>query len=244
MIDLDKVEATPIDNLTLEKEKPALPSFTFSYPFGTIEPEFLESVEGLLLHELTKPRENMLLGAILKSRGCYVGMNRGKISGNFLAQSTDSHLLMIDTDISFQSNILELFSEHIMNNPTAHIIAGRVDIGNGLPVFYTFNEDHTRRHEAIPFQGVKQFDLVGTGIICISRVCLEAMYKHYKSVAWFFHHEILQPENREMGDDFSFCLHAKECQFPVYGAWNIFGQHFKSSPVRGIYPELNALTMM
>lgn len=218
------------------------PTFTFAYPFGTIEPQFLESVEGLLLHELSKPKDEMLLGGITKSGGCYVGMNRGKISGQFLSQYQDSHLVMIDTDVQFQSNILELFKDHIISNPDAHVIVGRVDIANGLPVFYTLNEDYTRTHEAIPFQRLKKFDLGGTGIICISRVCLEKMYEHYGSVAHFFHHEIIG--KREMGDDFSFCLHAKECGFKIYGAWNIFGQHWKLLPIKSQYPDLNSLTIM
>lgn len=242
-----------IEQETRLRECPKI-NFTFSYPYGNgFEGQFVSSITSMILHEMSKPPENRLLHGICSSEGPYVSMNRGRIAGMFLNSYPGSHLIMIDPDIEFQPNILEMFKEHIENskdgiiaNKEAHIIAGRVDLLNGLPVFYKLNDDHSRTHQPFAFEGLRQFDLVGTGIICISRYCLEQMYMHYKSVAHFFHHDIIEKGDsiREMGDDFSFCLHAKTCGFDVYGAWDIFGQHYKMNRVIGCYPDAKRLIML
>lgn len=239
---LPLVPVEPKDITMLENNKI---TFTFSYPYGNgFHGAFVSSITSLVLHEMSKPPADRLLHGICSSEGPYVAMNRGRLAGMFLNSYPGSHLIMVDPDIEFQPNILEMFTGHINDNPNAHIIAGRVDLLNGLPVFYKLNADRSRTHQPFPFEGLKQFDLVGTGIICISRECLVKMYEHFKSVVPFFHHEIIGDEIREMGDDFSFCLHAKECGFGVYGAWDIFGQHYKTYKVAGCYPDNQRLIIL
>ena len=210
---------------------------SFAYPYGTIEPWFMSSVMGMILGENNNPEDMRLLGSTLNQGGCYISVNRNKIVSRFLQFTTDDYLLMIDTDIEFPINILYQFKELLDENPDTHVIAGRANIGNGLPVFYNISNNGFHEHCTQPFTGLKEFTRVGTGIILISRHCLSTITLKYH--ANLFTHLVV-PDNagnmREVGDDFSFCERAKDCGFKIYGAWSIFGNHYKPQPIHSLYP--------
>lgn len=175
------------------------------------------------------------LGSIKDQGGCYVGMNRSALSAqaiNSVKQSGSTHLMMIDTDITFDYNILDLVAVHLITFPKVHILAGRVNLANGYPVFYN-DEYGGTVHQVQPFYGVKEFPKIGTGIIVISIKCLmDVMTKFGKSI---FNHLIIN--DREHGDDFSFCVRARELGYKTYGAWAIKGIHHKTMPCPQNYPE-------
>jgi len=215
-------------------------SVTFSYPhnFQNLTEHFMDSFTNLLLHETGKSRKDRILGSILKEGSCYVSFNRGRIVVNFINSSQDSHLLMVDPDISFKPDILEQFKILVEHYPEAGIIAARVDVRNGLPVFYYQHPDKISTVQySFPFLGIKEFDYVGTGIILISRKVLFDLFLRFNHCHFF--NMIIEPEtNRLLGDDLSFCKIAKENGHKVYGAWEVFGQHHKDFPVPSRYPSL------
>lgn len=217
-------------------------SVTFSYPHGNgIREEFVDSLTHLLLHETTKKKKVRILGSILKEGGPYVSMNRSLIVNHFLNYSQDSHLLMVDPDIAFKPNLLEEFARVVAANPDARIIAARVDLRNGLPVFYYQASDKVSNiHYCYPFNNIKEFDYVGTGIILLERNMLFDLYIKYQHT--YFFNLIIEPEtNRILGDDLSFCKLARESGYKVYGVWDIFGQHYKTFPVPRIYPMAESI---
>lgn len=217
-------------------------SITFSYPYGNgFEPEFLESVIHLLLHEVSKPRDDRILGSILKAGSCYVGDNRDRLVIDFVNQSQDDWLLMIDPDVGFQPDILEKLKSHILANPEARIIAGRVDLLNGLPVFYKVDQSrNVNVHQSFPFDGLKEFDLVGTGIICLERSMLVNIHKKLGHVHMFS--KLILESGLGLGDDFSFCARARSFGYTIYGAWDVYGQHYRDSvPVPRRYLEMDDL---
>lgn len=214
---------------------------TFSYPYGNgFEPQWVESLTALLLHEIPKEKDKRILGSILKSGSVYVDNNRNDICKNFTEKSYDDWLLMIDPDIQFQQDILEKLAAHIIANPDVEIIAGRVDLLNGFPVFYKHSPiDGRPQHQPFAFSGLKEFDLVGAGILCIRRSALVTLYKKLDHVHLFT--KIISTEKAAIGDDFSFCLRARDAGLKIFGAWDIFGIHWKIHPCPHMYPELSQL---
>jgi len=208
---------------------PPLPSITFAYPYGNgFTPEWLESLIWLLLYEIPKPKESRILGSILKAGSCYVDMNRNKLAIDFNNKTKDDWILMIDPDVQFSHDILEKLAAHIIAYPEARIIAGRVNLLNGLPVFYLTKPDGTNIHQPFPFEGLKPFDLVGTGIMCVHREVFVTLHKGMKHPHYFS--KIIDDHMNEIGDDFSFCIKAKHFGYKLYGAWDVEGIHWKPQP--------------
>lgn len=211
----------------------------FGYPYGNgFAPQWVESLTGLMLYEVPKDPKVRVLGSILKHGSCYVDMNRDAIANTLVNRTGDDWICMVDTDVQFFPNILELFAKHIVNNPKARIIAGRVNLGNGFPVFYK-GSPVGPKHQPFAFEGLREFDLVGTGIICIHRDVFPAIFKSDGHTHYF--QKIITSEKLGIGDDFSFCLRAKRAGFKLYGAWNIFGIHWKEQPCPQAYPDLDKL---
>ncbi len=217
-------------------------TFAFSYPHsGECREQFLGSVVGMIFYEHSKPIEKRLLSSFIRiPGGCYVGMNRNFICKEFLTKYPESHLLMVDTDIEFEPKILDVLDNYITAVPEAHIIAGRVNLLNGMPVFYYMGPNGIRVHWTMPFLGLKKFDLVGTGIICISRACLLEMHKRKGNIHLFKH---IEKVDREIGDDMTFCIRARKSGFDPYGCWEIKGIHYKTHPCPQNYPELSQVVM-
>jgi hypothetical protein len=214
-------------------------SVTFSYPhnWNNLTQHFVGALAGLLLYECGKSKKERILGSVLNEGSPYVDFNRGRLVSNFLNYSQDSHLLMIDPDISFAKTILEDFKRIITLYPEVGILGARVDIRNGLPVFYFQHPDRISTIQwAQPFQGIKEFDYVGAGVLLISREVLLDLYTKLGHVH-LFSKVIEEDTGRILGDDLSFCKLAREKGHKVYGTWDIFGQHFKEFPVPSRYPS-------
>lgn len=213
-------------------------SIAFAYPHnGDFNENWIESVMALLLHEVSKPKEMRILGSILKQGSCYVDGNRNLIVKD-LKKTQDDWLLMVDTDIQFFPDIMERMAKHILENPKANIIAGRVNLLSGLPVFYKLTpKGHI--HQPFAFEGLKEFDLVGTGIICINRKVFDKVEKGEGHPHFF--QKIISREGINVGDDFSFCMRARRNGFKIHGAWDIKGIHWKNQPCPQYYPELEKL---
>lgn len=211
----------------------------FSYPYGNgFHPNWVESVIWLLLYEVMKDKKKRVLGSVLKHGSCYVDMNRDGIANSLLEKTKDDWVVMIDPDVQFNPKVLEQYAAHIIKNPKAKIIAGRVNLANGLPVFYKGGAVGPK-HQPFAFEGLREFDFVGTGIIGIHRSVFEAIKKTDGHTHYF--QKIISTEGFGIGDDFSFCMRAKRAGFKLYGAWDIFGQHFKDLPVSQAYPDLKNL---
>lgn len=236
VIDETWVEAK-IDPRELPDIPPPLPiqypAICFAYPYGNgFTPEWLESFTWLLLHELSKSKEERILGSILKAGSCYVDMNRNKLAIDFNNKTKDDWILMVDPDVQFHHDILEKLAVHIMANPEVRIIAGRVNLLNGLPVFY-MTKGSVNVHQPFPFDGLKPFDLVGTGIMCVHREVFVNLHKGMGHPHYFS--KIIDDTMNEIGDDFSFCIKAKHFGYKLFGAWDVEGIHWKPQPCQNKY---------
>lgn len=214
-------------------------SIAFAYPHnGQFNENWIDSYAALLIHEVSKPKEMRILGSILKSGSCYVDGNRNIIVKQLRNNTQDDWVLMVDTDISFAPDIMEKFARHIMTNPKVRIIAGRANLLNGMPVFYNVGPAG-HKSQPFAFEGIKAFDLVGTGIICIHRKAFDKIEKGEGHPHFF--NKIISSEKISIGDDFSFCMRSKRNGLKVYGAWDIKGIHWKNQPCPQAYPEIDKL---
>jgi len=250
-----------ISDITFENRR-----FTFAFPHaGTISVPFHFSIVNMLMHERSKDKDHCLLGSFREHGSCHVPFNRNAICGEFLDKLTDDYVVMVDTDIEFHPTLLEAFdiliTEYATKYPVwdrvnyPHIIAGRVDIGNGMPVFYHRFAEGKYKHDPRPFKGLKHFGAVGSGIIAISRWCLATMVNESRSYHFFNHLQevetIIHPDlctvsehhkepsrvGKLMSDDFSFIHFARKHGFIPYGAWEIKGVHYKTNPIGSAYYE-------
>lgn len=219
------------------------PSFsvTVSFPhnWNNISAHFLGSLVGLILHETGKKKKDRILGSILNEGSPYVDFNRGRLVSNFLNFTQDTHILMIDPDIGFRMTILEDFKKVIEAYPDLEIpiLAARVNIRNGLPVFYYQHPDKISLiHHTQPFLGVHEFDYVGTGAILLEKKFLYELYTKVGHIH-LFSKMIDEDTKRILGDDLSFCKLARSHGYKVYGTWDIFCEHFKEFPVPARYPS-------
>lgn len=217
-------------------------TFSFGIPhnWSDLHFSYVNSLIHLSLYEASKKPEERLLGSILPQGSCYVDQNRGMISLDHVNKTKDDYLVMVDTDVAFEHTILEKLYAHVNRQPEARVIAGRVDLANGLPVFYRVDkEKDCNVHQPFPFAGIKEFDLVGTGIICIHRSVFLELYE--KEGHQHFFHRVILDNNSLLGDDFSFCARCQKHGIKIYGAWDVFGLHHKTIPVQSKYLDLNQL---
>jgi hypothetical protein len=208
---------------------------------GSVKSCYHQSIVNMMIYEFHKPGGELIpetrhLGTIVfQSPGCYVSINRSKHVDFFLHKTQDTHLLMIDPDIRFDHFILDSVVAHLLylKDEPIDILAGRVNINNGYPVFYN-NEFGGLVQQVQPFIGVKEFYSVGTGIIVLSRRMLQELIIQVGHGSLFLHQLI---SGREHGDDLSFCNLAREHNFKIYGAWHLTGEHLKENFVPSRYPE-------
>jgi|SRR6185436_4258649 len=240
--------------------------FTFAFPHnGTVSVPFLFSVVNMMMYERGKDKDHCLLGSFLEAGSCHVPFNRNTISSKFLNETTDDYVVMMDTDVETNPLLLEtldgLITEYSNHYPIwdrvnyPHIISGRVDISNGMPVFYKRFAEGNYKHDPRPFKGLKHFGGVGSGIIAISRWCLATIVNESHTYHFFGHSmekEHIIPKSdcdnpahlktpydlgKLMSDDFSFCKVARDHGFMPYGAWDIRGIHHKTDRIRPMYYE-------
>ena len=220
-------------------------TITFSYPhnFRNLHQDFFGARDALMIHEwLMKKKKDRILGSLLNQGSCYIEFNRAGLIRDFINHSFDSHLLMIDPDIPPPQNLLEEF-ERIVFGARAQgiepgILAARVNLRNGLPVFYMQHPDKISTiHQVQPFLGIKEFDFVGTGCILLSRQTLVDLCARNGHPYLF--NLIIEPETgRLLGDDLSFCKRARDLGHKVYGTWEINLLHYKDYPCPNNYPSL------
>jgi hypothetical protein len=225
-------------------ERRAMKDFTiaFAYPYGNgFDPMWVAAREGLLLYEASKHPDERLLGSILKAGSCYVADNRERIGIDLVNTTQDDWVMMTDPDVGFEPTILEQYKKLIDQYPDARIISSRVNLLNGLPVFYYVDpENRCNVHYTYPFRGLREFDLMGTGIMAIHRSVFTTLFERLGH--WHFFSKIIDSDGLGFGDDFSFCIRAKAAGFKLYGAWTIYGQHYKHGiPVPQAYLEYDQL---
>lgn len=202
-----------------------------------------EALACLFREQYTRPvRERHLVGHIRRS-GLYIEDNRNGLALTFLENYAPAEwLLMIDSDISFEPDLIEQMLAAAGED--RYVVAGNVPLG----------QDQTCAYYALPQPGVfaltarlpeaKVFeaDAAATAIMLIHRKVLEAI-REAEGECWFYRHKVEVEHTNgyrwrkwlNLGEDISFCLRARSAGFKVWVARGLVGvKHWKT---RGLVEE-------
>ena len=210
------------------------------YPCGgTITVPFHSSLQRLLAYEIQKPDRERLLAKEMHAMGLYVGANRQTIAERFMAGDSD-WLLQVDTDIEFPVSLVETMLA--LADDERRIVAANVPLGDPRlgahsTVAYRATAtpglfDNFARMPADLFM----CDAVATACVLIHRSVFEAIAET-DGQTWFL--TKLYPASpastprrdfkfRELGEDLSFCIRAREHGFDVWCAYVPGLKHYKT----------------
>jgi hypothetical protein len=209
------------------------------YPVGFSETEpFAISVRRLVTHEFMKPDSERVLAGTKVAPGLYVEDNRNELAASVLDYPHVEWLLQIDTDIEFLPDVLDrmLFLAESQN---IKILAASVPIGDTYPTagFLIGDADKPGTWKClaeIPPEPI-EVDGIATAIAMIHRdVLLDIARKHGR--CWFTRIPLItsppdtpmeQKEIYNQGEDFSFCLRAREVGHSIWCAHVPGFRHWK-----------------
>lgn len=204
---------------------------------GTVETAFHDSLVQLLLADSAqKPNARRLAtgkgGIISMLCSGRIQSARNKIVRIFLAATQAEWLLMLDTDMVFESDVLtKLLS--VANAESAPIVAGLYELGNfrdHRPSISRINEgtegDPFLPITDYPENALCQVDAAGTGCMLFHRsVFAEFSEKYPEPIPWFA--ETVY-KGFEFGEDITFCIRAAERDIPVFCHTGVKLGHMKS----------------
>lgn len=206
-------------------------SLGFLHP-GTYATIFAESKQALLFRDAASKRP-VLMSHRHGQMGKQCGTG-GIVDGrNALAAATLEHgvdwLLMIDTDMGFNDDLLErmLHEAHPDRYPVlgalafAHKTDGFTVQGavkyRPTPTVYRWHEDDTQAGFApwFDYPRNKKVSVAATGTACvlIHRTVFERIHGKYGPV-WF--DTIRHPKGSHFSEDLSFCVRAAACDIPLH----------------------------
>ena len=145
---------------------------------------------------------------VTRTSSAYLWDMRNNLVKQFLELPGDvTHLIMIDADMEFPSNLIDTFEEAIMAAPKYSII--------GIPYMsregdkwhiYEYTDNYVWRPCINVDEGLIERDAVGTGLICIPRVVF-----HKMKFPWFEAYF----RNSTISEDLVFCKKARELEFKI-----------------------------
>lgn len=198
--------------------------YVFSYPHnGLVAEPFARS---MALAVANYPPET-----IIQVSSCNIARNRNRIIELFLSRCKAKNLLMVDTDIEFRPEILEQLGTHHIEGIVAPLVDGSLNAYDRVsPGEYTPTDFDRTKSET------KKVDVVGAGMIMISRVVLErlAIDAYNGGWVWFGYDEVERDDKRiaVLGDDFTFCSRAKAAGFDIFATMtNPPIEHWKFQPL-------------
>jgi len=150
-----------------------------------------------------------LIPAVIHEQGCYVDSSRNKLVQNFLATPETTHLMMIDVDISFDSDaIIKTFT--IMQSYHADLIYGNYALGNGANSVFG-PPDNQKQEAAVrvklePNKVYTDIATGGTGWLMVSRELLERMQKECPGPWHWFARDLTADGKGMRGEDITFGL--------------------------------------
>lgn len=194
----------------------------------SVHPAFMQSVQSFIFVDWGQGGHHVL-SQILSSGGLYVDHNRNSLTYLFLRYEPKiDWLLMVDTDIAFQS--IDVYAMLDAAHPVERPVISGLYFSNfteqklGVqPLWYNAEESwkaFSHFNKPINMNGhvLHPIDACGAGYMLVHRSVFERIAElhpdeHYK---WFKHIEV-DPDTVPMGEDLTFCARIHEAGFPIYG---------------------------
>jgi hypothetical protein len=170
-------------------------------------------------------------GFVSQSSSANISAGRNELCKKFLDYSTAPWLLMLDTDMTFDADLVERLLEHA-DPDKAPIVGGlcfSMDEDRSLfPTLYdlagTVERPEFVRYHEFPPESMFQVAATGAACLLIHRSALERIRDYVdpdhperrgfsEAFQWFQESEFF---DRRMGEDITFCLRAGRCGIPVH----------------------------
>lgn len=195
---------------------------------------FADSLVRTMVADAMGPRRIVRGGArIAEFSGALIANARNAIVRRFLDDTAAEWLLMVDADMVWQPDDVTTLLEYA-DPKRAPIVGGLcfgVDAGNLFPTLYALAEDGdgygVRRYDTFPENAMFQVTATGAAFLLVHRMVYEAVRDRAFNATfpWFQETEM---NGRGCGEDFTFCLRAGMCGFPVHVHTGVEVGHHKS----------------
>lgn len=191
----------------------------------------------LVLHESSSGSTHMLepgggaFGSIGSSR---IATSRNGIVRTFLASASADWLWMVDTDMAFKPNVLDLLLEAA--DPSERPVVGGLCFGKSMdgfvyPTMYELRDNNTRLTWMHDYPKDQLVRVDGTGAACLlmHRSALEKVRANNPPPMEWFEDTIWN--GADMGEDMTFCMRLREAGIPLYVHTGIRIGHVKTQIV-------------
>jgi hypothetical protein len=201
------------------------PKVVVGFPVGgSVTLPFHASMQRMVQYELRKPDRERLLGRVHHASSLYVGDNRTLLAQRFI-QTDAEWLLQIDTDIEFPPTLLETMVD--LAGEDRKVLAASVPLGETYESCGFLMEPGEigvwRPLTHIPPTPV-EVDGIATAVVLIHRDVFLRIAEEHGQV-WFHHLYLptsppgtprVEQTFRMQGEDFAFCVRAKDAGFGIY----------------------------
>lgn len=197
----------------MDKKKIAL-----GIPIGSFtDPSFALSLAGLCHYRSDKYD----LMAMYHSRGCYITQNRNRVVDFFLERKEADWLLQLDTDISFEANLVDRLCD-LADETSSKVVLGwyqnKMEMGI-MPLTYMITKmgfTYTKPFGDQPFR----LDGAGTGCLLVHKEVYEKVKRDSTGRIFYFGDTAEEfpgsDEHKPLGEDLMFCLNCKKAGYDIY----------------------------
>jgi hypothetical protein len=198
---------------------------------STVVAEFAQSLAILASYDSSK----YTLNQILKQSGSLIDDNRNQLVQRFLLSTPSEWLMMLDTDLSFDYDIIDKLLE-MAAVTDAKICAGWYNMRiwhqneiKPLPtVYHSIDDEKSKIHIWSENDPVYiQADAVAAGMLLIHRSVLEAMRPVVDPYYFKFDHK----SRATITEDIHFCKNTKLLGYPIYVHKEVRALHYKLQPL-------------
>jgi hypothetical protein len=220
------------------------------HSFGTCPTQFAVSLSGVVRYEGTK------ITSMINVPSPYVAEARNKIVKRFLTQTHASHLWMVDVDLEFPEDALNVTLQD-MASMDAEIMFGTYALGDFRPsIFAQPGPDGHLPTVSLNLDGGQCYEIFAgsTGWLLMTREAAQKVWDANKDKHWpWFDHdveeggelgaqtELNQPDSTtiRIGEDFTFSKRARDAGFKLYGTTRPLLIHVKYQPLlNGFHEEM------
>lgn len=187
---------------------------------GHVSARFMDSMLDTIRADAARGTHSRIKGTIACSSGPRIASARNGVVQRFLAMDAN-WLLMVDTDMVFRpADVTRLLDSASEDKP----IVGGLCFGGGRTerIYPTMYRLRKPEHGESPVEiitdypeGMCEIDATGAAFLLMHRQALEKIGAEYAGVApWFIEGSVYH--GISFGEDWAFCMRAKQLGFPIY----------------------------
>ncbi|HWD97376.1 MAG TPA: hypothetical protein VG246_13225 [Acidimicrobiales bacterium] len=201
---------------------------------GEVHGRFMDSVLQLIYADknavVTGERAHeCVIGHTFTESGPRIGHARNSLVRSFLTKESWSEvewLLMIDADMIFTPDALEHIFDGVRSEEGKIVrpLVGGLCFGGGsgtiIPTMYRFVDPDTNDGSAVMVVNawaedeIVEVDATGAAFLLMHRGVLESMKSSYPEPCPWFAESVYKTQ--EFGEDWTFCMRARQLGFPIY----------------------------